>query len=588
MATLKGTKAGDTLTASTTNYTILGFAGNDTITTVVSATGAPEAAYGGGGNDTLNGSTGRDRLYGDVGNDSLLGGGGQDSLYGGLGNDTLSVSGTGHSVLKGDQGNDLITGAQASTAADVTTFASNQTKWFTQYSYGGDGNDTIVGGVGVASDNHALWGGTGNDSITAATSGAAVNGINAQNHLYGELGNDTLTGSATVGVKDTMTGGLGADVITGGATGAANETTSYLLSSAAVQVNLALGTAQVSTGDASGDVITLVGNVTGSKFADTLTGTTGGNIINGGLGSDTIDAGGTSTNISAGTLNTGNDSVNGGESADRIFLHNGSQVYVAGVSGDTINGGNGSDTLDFSKVSGAVTADMSLGTFSGTAGGGSMISIEKLVGTDYNDTFTAVGGGTVSAGNGADTIFSATSGSGKDFLIGGQGADRFDLTATSTADYVQIGGTSLASAGIDSIFGFASTQGDKIQISLTDYSSLGLGAVAAIGSAGVANSTVDLGVGPTAGILNGTYNALGKLASYSLNVSDVIVGTAATGTHAQFFLDITTSATVNTLKYDADGAGVGAAVTVATFDTNTTPGPHGLTVLDSTDFIVVA
>ena len=582
MATLKGTKAGDTLTASTTNYTILGYAGNDTITTVVSATLAPESAYGGGGNDTLNGSTGRDRLYGDVGNDSLLGAGGQDSLYGGQGNDTMSVSGTGHSVLKGDQGNDSITGAQSSTAADVTTFASNQTKWFTQYSYGGDGNDAIVGGVGVASDNHALWGGTGNDLITAATSGAAVNGINAQNHLYGEVGNDTLIGSATVGVKDTMTGGLGTDTITGGATGAANETTSYLLSSAAVQVNLALATAQVSTGDASGDVITLVGNVTGSRFADTLTGTTAGNIINGGYGADTIDAGGTSTNVSAGTLNTGNDAVNGGEGADRIFLHNGSQLA------DTINGGNGSDTLDFSKVSGAVTADMSLGTFSGTAGVGSMISIEKLVGTDYNDVFTAIGGGTVLAGNGADTIFSATSGSGKDFLIGGQGADKFDLTATSTADYVQIGGTSLASAGIDSIFGFGSGQGDKLQISLTDYSNLGLGAVAAIGSAGVANTTVDLGVGPTAGILNGTYNALGKLASYSLNATDVIVGTAATGTHAQFFLDITTSATVNTLKYDADGAGVGAAVTVATFDTNTTQNAHGLSVLDTTDFIVVA
>ncbi|MGJ3626783.1 hypothetical protein AB5I41_07755 [Sphingomonas sp. MMS24-JH45] len=57
-----------------------------------------------------------------------------------------------------------------------------------------------------------------------------------------------------------------------------------------MQVNLATG---VNTGgEAAGDTITNVDNVTGSDFADTLAGNANANVLTGGKGDDQIDGGG--------------------------------------------------------------------------------------------------------------------------------------------------------------------------------------------------------------------------------------------------------------------------------------------------------
>ena len=577
MTTLKGTKGADTTTllaGATINInTITALAGND-IVVMGGFTGKVQAAYGGSGNDTLTGFNAAERLYGDVGNDSIIGSGGQDSLYGGVGNDTISVAvGTGHSVLVGYSGNDSLTGGNATTssAADVAAVAAG--KFLTQFLYGGDGNDTIAGGVGLATDNHALWGGTGNDSITAA-SGAG------RSHIYGEAGTDALVGS-TAG-KDTMTGGAGADTITGGAGNANNETVSYLLSASAVTVNLALATAQTGgTGDSLGDVITVVNDSIGSKYADFLTGNLNANDILGGLGNDSIDSGGTSTSGAAGSANTGNDGLFGGYGNDTIFMHNGTNTT------DTISGGANTDTVDFSNVFGAVTADLSLGTFSGAAGVGTIVTVEKLIGTISGDTLTAVGGSTVSGGLGADTIFSATSGGGKDILIGGAGADRYDGTSTTITDYFEVN----RAGGVDQIFGYnaGGLSTDKLYVSIADLAPTGLASVLALGTAGAANTTSDVGTG-VANLIMGTYNSLGKLASYSLHATDVISGaaltaaSATTAAHAQFMFNTTTGA----LFYDTDGLGGLAGAQIATIDPATAGAAHGLSVLDSTDFIVVA
>src|SRR5262245_25698745 len=52
-------------------------------------TDRPVKAYGGAGNDTLNGGGGGDELYGEADSDSLVGGGGDDTLSGGLFGDAL-------------------------------------------------------------------------------------------------------------------------------------------------------------------------------------------------------------------------------------------------------------------------------------------------------------------------------------------------------------------------------------------------------------------------------------------------------------------------------------------------------------------
>ena len=69
------------------------------------------------------------------------------------------------------------------------------------------------------------------------------------------------------GGDDTLEGGRGADKLDGGE---GNDTASYARSKGAVKIDLAAGTAL--GGDATGDTLTEIENVTGSRKSDTLLG----------------------------------------------------------------------------------------------------------------------------------------------------------------------------------------------------------------------------------------------------------------------------------------------------------------------------
>lgn len=78
--------------------------GNDTLTNSSSVT---IYAYGGPGNDVLNGGPGTDGLFAADGNDVLNGGGGNDILSGGTGNDVIN-GGAGDDRIDDDAGDDTI------------------------------------------------------------------------------------------------------------------------------------------------------------------------------------------------------------------------------------------------------------------------------------------------------------------------------------------------------------------------------------------------------------------------------------------------------------------------------------------------
>ncbi len=94
-------------------------------------------------------------------------------------------------------------------------------------------------------------------------------------HHPGGAGNDIILGSE------------GADVIDGGI---GNDTVSYETSSEAVHVDLANEGPQ-SGGDAEGDVLVSIENVTVSAYDDTLSGNSASNVLEGGKGADHIDGG---------------------------------------------------------------------------------------------------------------------------------------------------------------------------------------------------------------------------------------------------------------------------------------------------------
>jgi Ca2+-binding RTX toxin-like protein len=266
---------------------------------------------------TISGTPGNDVLHGSAGNDDIYGAGGNDNLTAGAGDDLLS-GGTGHNVLWGNDGNDTFLGGSG-----IDVFA------------GGGGSDTVRyeqsdAGVTINLATATASGGDAAgdllnsiENITGSAHNDTLTGDAGANRLDGGAGDDRIWGSDG---NDTLAGGHGADVLSGGN---GIDTADYSASASAVTVNLSSGTG--SGGDAQGDKLSSIENVTGSAFDDHITGNAGANQLAGGTGNDTLDGG------------AGNDHLNGGGNF-------GSDILIGGAGTDVLTGGNGSDTFVFKAV----------------------------------------------------------------------------------------------------------------------------------------------------------------------------------------------------------------------------------------------
>jgi Ca2+-binding RTX toxin-like protein len=175
-----------------------------------------------------------------------------------------------------------------------------------------------------------------------------------------------------------------------------------------VTVNLATGTG--SGGDAQGDTLIGIENLTGSnQGSDSLVGNVGANTLSGWGGGDVL---------------------RGGAGADRL------------------DGGGGSDTASYYTGTTAVTVNLTAGTGSGgDAQGDVLVSIENVTGSTSADQIT--GNAVANAMNGW---------AGQDVLRGGGGADRFVFTATSDS---KVGAA-------DRITDFSHAQADRVDLSAID------------------------------------------------------------------------------------------------------------------------
>ncbi len=297
---------------------------------------------------------------------------------------------------------------------------------------GGDGSDRFIGGAGVDTVSYygTNIGVTVNLQTGTATGGEAqgdnfsgvenVNGSSVAdtltgnagaNRLQGYDGNDILQGGDG---QDVLVGGVGADRLEGGA---GVDTASYWGETVGVTVDLSTG--RGSGGNAQGDVLVSIENVSGSRGNDTLTGHAGVNALAG---------------------YEGNDVLRGGAGADRL------------------DGGTGIDTVSYYTSGTGVSVNLTAGTGTGgEAQGDVLIGVENLSGSQGNDTLIGNAGANVLQGwNGADTL---RGGAGKDTLTGGGGADRFVYASA---------GDSMVGANADRITDFSRAQGDKIDLSLID------------------------------------------------------------------------------------------------------------------------
>jgi Ca2+-binding RTX toxin-like protein len=144
---------------------------------------------------------------------------------------------------------------------------------------------------------------------------------------------------------------------------------------------------------------------------------------------------------------TGNGAVN------LLSGMDGDDTLIGGAGGDTLDGGAGTDLASYERDQAGVVvslANPSLNT--GSAAGDQYISIEGLIGSDFNDTLTGdSGNNTIYGRSGNDTI---DGGAGADFMSGGLGDDTFIVdNVGDVAGEGQHGGTDRVRSSISYALG---------------------------------------------------------------------------------------------------------------------------------------
>ncbi|MFN2473647.1 MAG: FG-GAP-like repeat-containing protein, partial [Sphingomicrobium sp.] len=337
--------------------------------------------------------------------------------------------------------------------------------------------------ISGTSSTDSLDGTSGADVVAGLDGDDTINGLGGNDVLNGGNGNDTLNGGDG---DDALHGGPGDDHLIGGA---GIDTASYADSNVGVHVDLSDLGAQ-DTGGAGVDTISEVENLFGSAYADTLIGDAGANTLRGaagddlliggagndrllgGSGTDTIDysreSGGGSIYVNLGTgsvygqsglivgpnqvrdsygnidsvssvevviTGAGDDSVIGGNAAERFETGAGNDFLRGGGGVDTLVGGSGNDVYTVTAGDNDIIVELPgegidevralTGNFS-LAGIANVEILRGLASTGQsligNELANLIRGGA-----GADTL---TGGAGSDTLFGGAGADTFRDTAT--------------------------------------------------------------------------------------------------------------------------------------------------------------
>lgn len=455
---IAGTAGNDVLTGSSTDNLMAGLAGKDDM----SGLDGNDTLHGGFGSDTLNGGNGNDSLYGDEYEDDsvdkLNGGNGDDYIFGGGGHDILS-GGAGHDFFvvpedifdgdtitdfsAGDSGDQLALSFFSYSPDTGNAFADGY--YFLQQSGadtllaididGPTGNGkfqllTILKNVNRADltkfnfiglDPNPISGSAGNDNktgtseadfIASGNGNDTVNGLDGNDSLYGQDGHDFLYGGAG---DDYLNGGAGVNTMTGG-----DGSDTYVV-------------------DDSGDMVVETNASSAAGGIDLVIST---------MGTYTLGA-----HIENGLIGINSSANMTGNSLGNLLFAGGGDNIMDGGTGTEI------DTVSYEHALSAITVKLAVATAQTTGGSGkdTLIHIENVTGSQYNDTLT--GSSTANELNGGVGNDTLGGGGGKDVLTGGAGNDVFDFNLLSDSGVV--------STKWDVITDFVRGQ-DKIDLSTLD------------------------------------------------------------------------------------------------------------------------
>ena len=380
------------------------------------------------------------------------------------------------------------------TGAGVISFVSGIYGGFTiaagvviENASGGSGADVLIGN----SASNVLDGGAGNDTLEGR------GGTDTFRFATGD-GQDTVT-DLVAGETVEISGYASAQSVTQDGTSvvvvlsASDRITFQSTTVATVQAALVFPDAPPAGPTEGDDVLTGTAGddtINGLGGNDTINGLGGNDEIHGGLGSDDLFGGaGDDTIYGEG----GYDEIDGGAGNDTIYASPDSGAYMGGDGDDTIIGTAGlGDRAVYSSATQGVTVSLAItGPQSTGQGTDTLIDVDHLFGSEYDDVLTGNDGGNQLAGMGGnDQLFGGagldelTGGLGNDYLDGGAGADDMYGHAGDDTYIVDEAGDQVhedAGGGIDTVY-------SSISFELIDFffaTSLNIENLTLVGSADI-------------------------------------------------------------------------------------------------------
>jgi Ca2+-binding RTX toxin-like protein len=427
---------------SSLQFTTNGTSGNDTLQGI---------SYGANPNDTLNGLGGNDTIYGGLGHDTIDGGAGADQLFGDAGDDTYRVqAGQGADDITDYEGTDKIVFGAGFAASALTM---TRTGMDLVLAFGGTTAATIR--------SHFYYNAPRALERLEFNDGAAVNilgttftqtGTASADSLYGYAGKDRLIGNdgndylLGYGGDDRLEGGAGVDFLSGGAgndtyvfgAGAGMDTINEVAGEGTDTILVGFTQSQIRswTTQSSLYIQSIANPADELRINGGYSYTDGTNI--GGYVETITFSDGTSWTPGTGLVVNDTDDAHtlyGSAQADTLKGNGGNDTLLGFGGDDTMYGGNGFDTLY------------------GNAGD------DRLYGENDTDTLNGEAGKDwMRGGAGADTL---RGGDGDDSLIGDAGVDALygDAGADKFIFY-----TASAFSEIDTIHGFSTAEGDKLDV----------------------------------------------------------------------------------------------------------------------------
>ena len=449
------TQQGDSvnLSTATSNLSITGRGGADTITTGSGADTIDASTSSSTQNVSLDGGEGADSIIGGAGKDTLQGGAGNDTINGGAGIDTVDytylTAGTSQSINVSANG--LTFTANAGTVngvADIDTLYNVEA-----FVLGAGANTVNLSTSTSTALGFTVDGSAGTDTIGTGAGADSLLGGNNADSLNGGSGNDTISGGTG---SDTIDGAAGTDSVSYAYLDASNTAVTLTMGATATSF-----LASASTSDQ--DTLVNIESLVLTKQADSVLLNNGTIIasanmsITGGGGADTITTGSGADTIDA-SASTSAQSVllSGGGGTDSLLGGAGNDTLQGGAGNDTMDAAGGTaDSADYSYLS--TTTTLTITNTSDTqwasslTGGGdsdTLYNFEAIkLGQGVNtialsslsnavkltiDGSSSTKANSIASGSGADLL---SGGSANDTISGGAGNDTIDGSG-GTADLV--------------------------------------------------------------------------------------------------------------------------------------------------------